>query len=203
MELLCHHILIFVASMVMVSSIYYSNRRPKSERPVVVGNEDNFNKVKEIIDENSKLSIREMASITDISKSTIQRLLKNYKYKAYKSIGRKGAVLWPPRNPDLTVCDYFLWGYLKQKVYSHKINNLNELKSIISEKIKKIPIDFIGRSIDNIIKRCEKCQEYNGGIFEMFLGKDAKIHDENEDENESDYDYENKGESENKGYEIS
>jgi hypothetical protein len=24
---------------------------------------------------------------------------------------------WAPRNPDLTPCDYFLWGYVKDKVF--------------------------------------------------------------------------------------
>ncbi|GBN66468.1 hypothetical protein AVEN_122480-1 [Araneus ventricosus] len=24
---------------------------------------------------------------------------------------------WPPRSPDLTPCDFFLWGYVKDKVY--------------------------------------------------------------------------------------
>lgn len=28
-------------------------------------------------------------------------------------IGRGGPVLWPPRSPDLTHLDFFLWGYLK------------------------------------------------------------------------------------------
>ena len=31
-------------------------------------------------------------------------------------IGRGGPVEWPPRWPDLTPCDYFLWGHLKEKV---------------------------------------------------------------------------------------
>ena len=26
-------------------------------------------------------------------------------------------VEWPPRSPDLTCCDFFLWGYLKSKVF--------------------------------------------------------------------------------------
>jgi hypothetical protein len=25
--------------------------------------------------------------------------------------------LWPPRSPDLSVCDFYLWGKLKQNVY--------------------------------------------------------------------------------------
>ncbi|GBN23572.1 hypothetical protein AVEN_144157-1 [Araneus ventricosus] len=24
---------------------------------------------------------------------------------------------WPPRSPDLTPCDFFLWGYVKDKIY--------------------------------------------------------------------------------------
>jgi hypothetical protein len=28
-----------------------------------------------------------------------------------------GNVPWPPRSPDLSACDFFLWGYLKSKVY--------------------------------------------------------------------------------------
>lgn len=25
--------------------------------------------------------------------------------------------LWPPRSPDLTPCDFYLWGYIKEKVF--------------------------------------------------------------------------------------
>ena len=33
-------------------------------------------------------------------------------------ISRFGDVRWPPRSPDLSICDFFLWGYLKSKVVS-------------------------------------------------------------------------------------
>ncbi len=32
-------------------------------------------------------------------------------------MGRGGPISWPSRSPDLTPCDYFLWGYIKDKVY--------------------------------------------------------------------------------------
>jgi hypothetical protein len=32
-------------------------------------------------------------------------------------IGRGGPIAWLPRSPDLTPCDYFLWGYIKAKVF--------------------------------------------------------------------------------------
>ncbi|CAF1991725.1 unnamed protein product [Rotaria magnacalcarata] len=35
-------------------------------------------------------------------------------------IGRRGALDWPARSPDLTPADFFLWGYLKDIVYQKK-----------------------------------------------------------------------------------
>ena len=32
-------------------------------------------------------------------------------------IGRRGRIEWPPRSPDLSPCDFFLWGVLKERVY--------------------------------------------------------------------------------------
>jgi hypothetical protein len=36
--------------------------------------------------------------------------------------------LWPPQSPDLTPPDYFLWGYLKQVVYSNHPQTIENLK---------------------------------------------------------------------------
>ena len=33
-----------------------------------------------------------------------------------KWIGRGGPVAWPLRSPDLTSLDYFLWGFVKERV---------------------------------------------------------------------------------------
>jgi hypothetical protein len=50
-----------------------------------------------------------------------------------KWIGRNGPVLWPPRSPDLNVCDY-LWGHMKQSVYSTPVHTQQELR----ERVKQI-----------------------------------------------------------------
>ena len=41
------------------------------------------------------------------------------------------AVEWPPRSPDLTSCDYFLWGYLKDKLYRTPPQDINDLRERI------------------------------------------------------------------------
>jgi hypothetical protein len=39
--------------------------------------------------------------------------------------------LWPARCPDLNPCDFYLWGNLKDKVYSNNPHTLVELKQSI------------------------------------------------------------------------
>ena len=39
-------------------------------------------------------------------------------------ISRCGDVPWPPWSPDLSMCDFFLWGYLKSRVYEGKPQTL-------------------------------------------------------------------------------
>ena len=48
---------------------------------------------------------------------------------------RFGDVPWPPRSPNLSSCDFFLWGYLKGCVYTHKPHNLNEMKDAIRQEV--------------------------------------------------------------------
>ena len=48
-----------------------------------------------------------------------------------KWIGRRGSVEFPARSPDLTPMDFFLWGYLKDKVYAAKPATIEDLKNEI------------------------------------------------------------------------
>jgi hypothetical protein len=43
----------------------------------------------------------------------------------------------PLRSPDLTKLDFFLWGHMKNNVYSSKPRNLEELRFNITNEIKK------------------------------------------------------------------
>ena len=43
-------------------------------------------------------------------------------------IGRGGPIPWPPRSPDLSSLDFFLWGYIKNAVCAGKIRNIQHLQ---------------------------------------------------------------------------
>lgn len=85
-------------------------------------------------------------------------------------IGNRGPVRWPARSPDLTPLDFYLWGYLKQVVYTEKPNNLEDLKNKISRACREIPAEVIRSACTTeLLKRYEICQTEHGRHFEHLL----------------------------------
>lgn len=84
-------------------------------------------------------------------------------------IGRRGTIEWAPRSPDLTPLDYFLWGYLKERVYRTIPQTLDELRRNIINEINVIPREVIRRSTQTFYNRIGYCQEVGGGHFEQLL----------------------------------
>jgi len=77
-------------------------------------------------------------------------------------IGRGGSIAWPPRSPDLTPPDFFLWGYLKDKVYSRKPRTIEELKSSIECEIRGIPLNLCKKVCRSVPHRLQKCMSMEG-----------------------------------------
>lgn len=86
-------------------------------------------------------------------------------------IGRAGPVAWPPRSPDLTPLDFFLWGYCKALVYSVPVINVEELRERINNAFETIrnTAGIFQRVNHNIYRRYEACVEMDGGHFEHLL----------------------------------
>lgn len=61
--------------------------------------------------------------------------------------------LWPPRFPDLTLCDFYLWGTLKSKVYADNPCTTDDLKRNITREIIIIMPAELQRVAGNVITR--------------------------------------------------
>lgn len=86
-----------------------------------------------------------------------------------KWIGRRGAIEWAPRSPDLTPLDFFLWGYLKQKVYKTPVKDLNQLCRRITEHVQLIEPETLKSVFSNIQKRLLLIQQNGGAHIEQLL----------------------------------
>ena len=58
----------------------------------------------------------------------------------------QSTILWPPRSPDLTPCDFFLWGYVKDNAYKSPLpQNVWELQDRIRAVVQTIDGNMLKR----------------------------------------------------------
>lgn len=84
-------------------------------------------------------------------------------------IGNRGPILWPARSPDLSILDFFVWGFLKNQVSNTPSQNLQKLKNKITTACLLITPAMLQNARRNIITRANKCLECNGGQFQQLL----------------------------------
>ena len=85
-------------------------------------------------------------------------------------ISRKAEFKWPPYSPDLNPADFFLWGYLKDRVYSNPApKTVEELKRNIKREAKKLKPHMVKSAIDNMLPRVQNTLSRKGAWFEKFL----------------------------------
>lgn len=86
-------------------------------------------------------------------------------------IGRRGSLLeWPPRSPDLTPCDFFLWGHVKEIVYRSHPQTLDELEDCIRTVFRDID-ELLCRKVcsEAVQNRIRLCVQENGQHIEHKL----------------------------------
>jgi hypothetical protein len=68
-------------------------------------------------------------------------------------IGRRGAVDFPPRSPDLTPLDFYLWGTLKDVLYRRKPATLAVLREEIETACAAIHVDTLVNVDQAVVRR--------------------------------------------------
>ena len=86
----------------------------------------------------------------------------------HRWIGRRGAIEWPPRSPDITPMDFFMWGVLKEKVYERNPKTVQELRQYITESFADIGRnqELCQTVCESVIHRCHECCDNDGRNFE-------------------------------------
>lgn len=97
--------------------------------------------------------------------------IRNYFSTVFRNqwIGRRRRIEWPPWSPDLSPLNYFLWGYLKNRVFETKPRNLDDLRRRILEEATFILNAYTRNAVSSFYDRIAYCQTVNGGQFEQLL----------------------------------
>ena len=84
-------------------------------------------------------------------------------------ISRRPDNPWPTHSPDLSLADYFFWGYLKERVYANNPQTIEALKANIRQEIRRIPLDMCDRVIRNFNVRVATVIQRRGAWIEHVI----------------------------------
>ena len=83
-----------------------------------------------------------------------------------KLISKRGDHNWPARSPDLAICDFYLWGVLKQFIWERPLDqqpqNLRALKDAIRDAVDHLDPEVIRKAFEGMVHRAQKCLDKNG-----------------------------------------
>ena len=84
-------------------------------------------------------------------------------------MSKRGDWPWPNCSPDLTVCDFFQWGYLKHKVWDvphdQQPHNLREFCEAIVMAWHNLEQKMIQNAFDCMFSRARRCNRAGGYAF--------------------------------------
>lgn len=82
-----------------------------------------------------------------------------------------GPVRWPPRSPDLSMLDFFLWAYIKNIIYRTRHNTIEDLRNATRQAFEQLQERniVISNALGRIAVVCNKCIRENGNQFQHLL----------------------------------
>ena len=89
----------------------------------------------------------------------IEAIVQFLPYSAQQIGGPCRPQMWPAWSPSLTPCDYFLWGYVKDKVFvPPQPVSIPDLKNRITAAVETITPDLLSRVWQELDYRLDVCR---------------------------------------------
>ncbi|KFM56612.1 hypothetical protein X975_18900, partial [Stegodyphus mimosarum] len=90
-------------------------------------------------------------------------------------IGRGSPIPWPPRSPDITPLDFFLWGFVKDNVHRRRVSNMDDLKGRITTAVASVDADMLAGTWREIEYRLDILRATKGGTRGSSLTRVMKL----------------------------
>ena len=112
------------------------------------------------MDVEKQFSVQERAKILELY--FVTKLFFLFQRQFFREFPERTNNPWPPYSPDLNPPDYFLWGYLKDRVYQDNPDTIERLKETIRREIGLVEWGFYALSASKAIFRA---RTYNCNLF--------------------------------------
>lgn len=116
-------------------------------------------------------TVRQMWLQLDGAPPHFALVVRNYLNQQYPNrwVGRGSVVPWPPRSPDLTPPDFFLWGHLKNRVFATAPTTRENMIERIRNECDALPRNVLLSTIQTFKKRINLCIQQRGEQFEHLM----------------------------------
>lgn len=85
-------------------------------------------------------------------------------------IANNGPHRWPPRSPDITPLDFFVWGRIKNIVYAAPLTTKEDCQERVRNAFRSLsPQEIQSATHAGFLRRIHKCLEVGGNQFEHLL----------------------------------
>ena len=81
----------------------------------------------------------------------------------------EGGKLWLLHSPDINPCDFFLWGFMKEKVFQRRPENVVQLRAHIVKLCHALSENLCQKVVTNARFRLQEVLRQNGGQIEHVL----------------------------------
>ena len=81
----------------------------------------------------------------------------------------EGVKLWPPHSSDINSCVYFLWGFLQEKVFQRRSENVAQLRAHIVQLCRALSEDLRRKVVTIARVHLQEVVRQNGGHIEHVL----------------------------------
>lgn len=118
--------------------------------------------------EESRVAYYQMDGAPPHSTNEVSALL--YEIFEDRWIANRGPFRYPPRSPDLTPLDFFVWGYIKNKVYEDPVTTKENMMCRVRSAFNNMRNYSIRLATNrSLLKRITLCLRQNGSVFEQLL----------------------------------
>ena len=154
-------------------------------RPSTSTTDENVEKVKEMVMNDRRITIREVADDVGISIGSCHEIFSNVlgmkrvaakfvpKLLNFEQKQRRMEVAQesltmpqPPYSPDMAPCDFFLFPKIKRTLKGRRFTAIDDIKSASLKELKAIPKIEFEKCFEDWKKRWHKCIISNGDYFE-------------------------------------
>lgn len=84
-------------------------------------------------------------------------------------IGLRGPIPWPARSPDITLCDFYLWGRITNMTFRRPPEDRQDLENHLLDSFESLRNLELLNAARSTKKRCRLCLRQNGRHFEHLL----------------------------------